>query len=78
MAALDLRYANLDPYFRLLTPREEHILNNRIIMDNPAKKNASKIRVAFKDVVRIIANWRLLTFLVFITTYVAPITCMDT
>ncbi|KAF0317537.1 alternative sulfate transporter [Colletotrichum asianum] len=78
MAALDLRYANLDPYFRLLTPREEHILNDRIVMDNQAKKNASKIRVAFKDVVRIIANWRLLTFLVFITTYVAPITCMDT
>ncbi|KAJ0268055.1 hypothetical protein COL940_013759 [Colletotrichum noveboracense] len=46
-------------------------------MDNLAKRNASKICVAFKDV-RIIANWRLLTFLVFITTYVALITCMDT
>ncbi|KAK7398058.1 hypothetical protein QQX98_012566 [Neonectria punicea] len=68
----------LIPGFRLLTRRQEHILTTRLLLDDPAKKNAQRVRIRPRDVLDAVSAWRLWVLFLFVLSLVASVACLET
>lgn len=68
----------LIPGFRILSPRQEHILTTRLLIDDPAKARGHRIKISAKDVFQAISAWRMWIIFAFVISLVAPLTCLET
>lgn len=68
----------LIPGFNMLTKQQQHILTTRLLIDNPSKKDAQKIKILPKDVLNAVTNWRVYFILIFAIAWTAPVSTLET
>ncbi|ETS84140.1 hypothetical protein PFICI_02165 [Pestalotiopsis fici W106-1] len=68
----------LIPGLCILTNRQEYILTTRLLVDNPSKKDAQKIKISLQDVAKALSNWRIYLILVFALAWTAPVSTLET